>query len=40
MPQAHLLSAHSGEGLRELLEALWIMILAVDDETGEDDDVR
>lgn len=28
LPQAYLLSAHSGEGLRELLEALWTLITA------------
>jgi len=28
LPGAHVLSAHSGEGLRELLEALWTAILA------------
>jgi GTP-binding protein len=39
LPRAQLLSAHSGEGLRELLEALWTRIVEVDDETG-DDDVR
>ena len=38
LPQARLISAHSGEGLRDLLEDLWRMILAAS-ETGETDDV-
>jgi GTP-binding protein len=39
LPQAMLLSAHSGEGLRELLEELWKMIMAASaaaEATGED----
>ena len=47
LPEARLISAHSGDGLRELLEELWSMILAAAEtsetsetsETGENDDV-
>jgi GTP-binding protein len=38
LPGARLVSAHSGEGLRELLEELWSMIVAASD-NGENDDV-
>jgi GTP-binding protein len=41
LPQAKLLSAHTGEGLRELLEELWAMIVGADAErreTGDDAD--
>ena len=38
LPKARLVSAHSGENLRELLEDLWSMIVAASD-NGEDDDV-
>ncbi len=38
LPDARLISAHSGEGLRELLEELWSMIVAAGDH-GENDDV-
>jgi GTP-binding protein len=41
LPQARLLSAHSGDGLRELLEDLWTHILAAtqtETDSGEGDD--
>ena len=41
LPDARLLSAHTGDGLRELLEDLWTRILAAsqaESETGEDGD--
>jgi hypothetical protein len=41
LPQARLLSAHSGDGLRELLEDLWTRILeatAAETDSGEDGD--
>ena len=41
LPQARLLSAHSGDGLRELLEDLWTRILAAtqaETDNGEDDE--
>ena len=38
MPDARLISAHSGEGLREVLEELWTMIVAAS-ETGDTGDV-
>jgi GTP-binding protein len=38
MPDARVVSAHSGEGLRELLEDMWSKIVAVSD-NGENDDV-
>ncbi len=41
LPGARSISAHTGEGLRELLEELWVMILAASEahEDGDDDDV-
>ena len=38
LPEAHMISAHTGEGLRELLEALWLQIAAATAE-GEETDV-
>jgi GTP-binding protein len=38
MPDAHLVSAHSGSGLKELLEDLWTRILATE-AAAEDEDV-
>jgi len=39
LPQARLVSAHSGDGLRELLEAFWTAIaVATADEAGEEPD--